>query len=283
VTSPQSTVYEVMAGVIARELKDRELWFLGMSTGPETILLLTRIPIAAMALAQRTHAPNSWMLVAGWVMNPDVSKVPTMMESEFGTTLGEWPCEAFNNSLAMSYIAARHEIDVGFGSAAQVDKYGNCNTVAIGDYSKPKVRLVGPINQPGHFSLFGREIVIVPHERRNFVDKVDFISGAGYLEGPGSRERVGLRRGGPVMILTDKAVFRFQQDSRLAMLASVHPGYTVDEIVSETGFTHDYVSRQVPQTPIPSPEELRILRQDIDPRGTMLPRSSDKETESPTT
>mgnify|MGYP001077099455 FL=1 len=74
-TSPIATVYEVMAAAIARELRDHELWFLGMSTGPQTILMLTRIPIVAMSLAQHTHAPNSWMLVAGWAMNPDVRKV----------------------------------------------------------------------------------------------------------------------------------------------------------------------------------------------------------------
>jgi glutaconate CoA-transferase subunit B len=272
VTEAKASVYEVMAGVIARELRDRELWFLGMSTGPETILMLTRIPIVAMALAQRTHAPNSWMLVAGWVMNPDVSKAPTRMESEFGTTLGEWPSEAYNNSLTMSYVAARHEIDVGFGSAAQVDRYGNCNTVAIGDYAKPRVRLIGPVNQPGHFSLFGREIVIMPHERRNFVDRVDFVSGAGYLDGPGGRERRGLMRGGPVMILTDKAVFRFAPDTRLAVLASVHPGYSVDEVVASTGFSHDFVPASVAQTVLPSAEELRLVRQEIDPLGVMLPR-----------
>ena len=268
-----ATVHEVMAAVIARELRDNELWFLGLSTGPETILLLTRIPIAAMALAQHTHAPNSWMLVAGWVMNPDVSKAPTRMESEFGTTLGEWPCESYNNSLAMSYVAARHEIDVGFGSAAQVDKYGNCNTVAIGEYHRPRVRLVGPINQPGHFSLFGREIIVIPHEKRNFVNRVDFISGAGYLDGPGARERLGLHRGGPCMILTDKAVFRFDPDTRCARLASVHPGVSLDEVVDCTGFTHDYVPSSVNVTPPPTDEELRLLREVIDPSGAMLPDS----------
>jgi glutaconate CoA-transferase, subunit B len=274
VSGSQASVYEVMAAVISRELRDNELWFLGMSTGPQTILMLTRIPIAAMALAQRTHAPNSWMLVAGWVMNPDVSKVPTRMESEFGTTLGEWPCEAFNNSLAMSYIAARHEIDVGFGSAAQVDKYGNCNTVAIGDYHRPKVRLVGPINQPGHFSLFGREIIIIPHERRNLVDRVDFISGAGFLDGPGSREGLGLRRGGPCMILTDKAVFRFDPETRLAVLSSIHPGIEIDDVIACTGYAHDYVPPVVAVTPGPTQDELRLLREEVDPRGAMLPRAT---------
>ncbi len=271
----QPRIYEVMASVIARELRDNELWFLGMSTGPQTILLLTRIPIAAMALAQHNRAPNSWMIVAGWVMNPDVSRVPTAMESEFGSSLGEWPAEAFNNSLSMSYVAARHEIDVGFGSAAQVDKYGNCNTVAIGNYSRPKVRLVGPINQPGHFTLFGREIIIMPHEKRNFVDRVDFVSGAGYLDGPGSRERLGLHRGGPCMLLTDKAVFRFDNETRLARLESIHPGIPLDEVIAETGFVHDYMTQPVDMTPTPTEEELWLLRNRIDPRGVLLPLSCD--------
>ena len=274
-TAGKATVYEIMATAIARELRDGELWFLGMSTGPQTILMLTRIPIAAMSLAQRTHAPNSWMLVAGWVMNPEVSKAPTSMESEFGTSLGEWPCEAYNNSLAMSYVAARHEIDLGFGSAAQVDKYGNCNTVAIGDYNRPRVRLIGPVNQPGHFSLFGREIIIMPHEKRNFVDRVDFVSGAGYLDGAGSRERLGLNRGGPCMIVTDNAVFRFDPDTRVAMLASVHPGFDLEEVVACTGYTHDFVPESVAVTPSPTMEELRLLRDVVDPRGMMLPREAD--------
>jgi len=271
-TDTKASVHEVMAAAIARALRDDELWFLGMSTGPQTILLLTRIPIVAMSLAQHTRAPNSWMLVAGWVMNPDVSKVPTRMESEFGTSLGEWPCEAYNNSLTMSYVAARHEIDVGFGSAAQGDKYGNCNTVAIGDYRRPKVRLIGPVNQPGHFSLFGREIIVMPHERRNFVDRVDFVSGAGYLDGPGARERHGLHRGGPVMLVTDKAVFRFDEKTKLARLESVHPGVSLDEVVANTGFTHDYVPERVPVTPPPTARELTLIRDVIDPSGAMLGR-----------
>jgi len=272
VTGSNPSTYEVMAAAISRELRDSENWFLGMSTGPQTILLLTRVPIVGMALAQHTHAPNSFMIVAGWLMNPEVGGVPTHMESEFGTALQDWRCEALSNSLVLPYSAARGEIDVGFGSAAQVDKYGNCNTVCIGDYHQPKVRLVGPINQPGHFSLFGREIIVIEHERRNFVDRVDFISGVGYLDGPGARERLGLPGGGPFMILTDKAVFDFDPQTKLARLKSVHPGITVDEVVAGTGYTHDYVPREVPETPPPSNEEIRLIREVIDPRGALLPR-----------
>lgn len=268
----QPTIYEVMAAAISHELKDGENWFIGLATGPQTILLLSRLPIAGMALAQHTHAPNSFMLVAGWLMNPVVSAMPTGMESEFGTVLRDWPCESFGNSLIRAASAGRGDIDVGFGSAAQVDKYGNCNIVCIGDYHKPKVRLIGPINQPGHFSLFGREFIVVEHDKRNFVDKVDFISGVGYLDGPGARERLGLTGGGPGIIFTDKAIFDFHPETKLARLRSIHPGTSLDEVRDNTGYTHDYIPAEVPETPLPTDEEIRLIREVIDPRGVLLPR-----------
>jgi len=266
------TRYEVMAAAISRELRDFENWFIGLATGSTTILLLSRIPIAGMALAQHTHAPNSFILVAGWLMNPVPSEIPTGMESEFGTLLRDWRCEGWGNILLRAASPERGEIHVGFGSAAQVDKYGNCNIVCLGDYRKPKVRLIGPINQPGHFSLFGREIIVIEHEKRNFVDKVDFISGVGYLDGPGGRERLGLIGGGPCIIFTDKAIFDFDPDTKLARLKSIHPGVSLNEVMEHTGFTHDYVPDSVPVTPLPTDEEIRLLREVIDPRGVLLPR-----------
>jgi glutaconate CoA-transferase subunit B len=270
--SSNPTQYEVMAAAIAHELKDFENWFIGLATGPRTILLLSRIPLTGMALAQHTHAPNSLILVAGWLMNPVASEIPTSMESEFGTALRDWRCEGYSNSLISPYSAERGDIDVGFGSAAQVDKYGNCNIVCLGDYYKPKVRLIGPINQPGHFSLFGREFIVVEHEKRNFVDRVDFISGVGYLDGPGAREKLGLSGGGPCIIFTDKAIFDFDPETKLAKLKSIHPGVSLDDVIENTGYTHDYVPEKVPETPPPTDEELRLIREIIDPRGMLLPR-----------
>ena len=262
------TAYEAMAAAISHELNDNEKWFIGLATGDTTIQILSRVPIVGMALAQLTHAPNSFMAVAGWLMNPIVNEIPTTMESEYGTTLQFWRCE----SRATGYLAARGEVDVGFGSAAQIDKYGNCNIVCIGDYYRPKVRLIGPINQPGHFSLFKREVIIVDHEKRNFVDKVDFISGVGYLNGPGDREKAGLIRGGPCMILTDKCIFDFDPETKLVRLNSVHPGVNLDWVIENTGYTHDYVPNEVPETTPPTDEELRLIREVIDPRCVLLPR-----------
>lgn len=270
--STKATLYEIMATAISHELKDFENWFIGLATGPKTILLLSCVPVVGMALARHTHAPNSNMLVGGWICNPVVSETPTSLESEYGNALYDWRCECFDNYLISYYSNERGDIDVGFGSAVQVDKYGNSNIVCIGDYRKPKIRLIGPINQPAHFSLFGREIIVLDHEKRNFVDKVDFISGVGYLNGPGAREKAGINRGGPCLIVTDKAIFDFDPKTKLVKLKSIHPGVSLDEVIANTGYTHDYVPRKVPETPQPTNEELKIIREVIDPRKVLLPR-----------
>jgi glutaconate CoA-transferase subunit B len=262
------TNYEAMAVAISHELNDNENWFIGLATGDTTIQILSRVPIVGMCLAQLTHAPNSFMAVAGWLMNPIVSEIPTTMETEFGTALQFWRCE----SRATKYLVPRGECDVGFGSAPQIDKYGNCNIVCIGDYHRPKVRLIGPINQPAHFSMFKREVIIVDHDKRNFVDKVDFISGVGYLDGPGAREKAGLTGGGPCLILTDKCIFDFDSETKLVKLRSLHPGVTLEEVVTNTGFTHDWVPDKVSETVAPNPEELRLIREIIDPRAVLIPR-----------
>lgn len=269
------TLYEVMAAAVSHELKDSEMWFHGLATGEETILMLWRVSLVGTYLAQHTHAPNSSVLVAG-MLNPVVSEIPRHMESEFGTLTQNWRCECrfgMHPQPLASWGAGRGAINVGFGSVAQVDKYGNCNIVCIGDYHKPKVRLIGPIFQPVHLACFGREIIVVDHQRRNFVDRVDFISGVGYLDGPGARERLGLIGSGPSMILTDKAIFEFDAETKLARLRSVHPGVSLDEVKENTGFTHNYIPTQVPETPPPTAEEVRIIREVIDPKGVLLPRS----------
>ena len=170
------------------------------------------------------------------------------------------------------YVPRKGEIDVGFGSIAQIDKYGNCNIVCIGDYNKPKVRLIGPIFQPGHLALFGREVIIFGHQKRKFVDKVDFVTGVGFGDGPGSREKLGLIGGGPSMVLTDKAVFDFDPQTKLMRVRSVHPGVSADWVRQNTGFTHSFIAKEVPETPGPTDEELRLIREVIDPRGVLLPR-----------
>ncbi|MCL4664809.1 hypothetical protein L0Z14_28285 [Burkholderia multivorans] len=113
----------------------------------------------------------------------------------------------------------------GFSSAVQVDRVGNINSVCIGDHDKPKVRLVGPILQPEHMTLFGREYVMMPHhDRRNFVENVDYVSGVGYPGGLAGRRELGLMSGGPCMVVTPKCIFDFDRQAGRMKVASIHAG-----------------------------------------------------------
>jgi glutaconate CoA-transferase subunit B len=101
---------------------------------------------------------------------------------------------------------------------------------------------------------------------------VDFISGVGYLDGPGAREKAGLPRGGPCLILTDKCVFDFDSETKLVRLKAIHPGVTLEDVLANTGYTHDWVPDNVSETPPPTDEELRLIREVIDPRAVLIPR-----------
>ena len=108
------TAYEAMVAAISHELNDFENWFIGLATGETTIQILSRVPLVAMALAQHTHAPNSFASVAG-VMNPVVNEIPTALESEFGTSLQFWRCEC----RYVGFLAGRGEVDLGVGRVPQ--------------------------------------------------------------------------------------------------------------------------------------------------------------------
>lgn len=247
------TKWEIMAAIISHEIKDGEVMMLGMSTGRITMLLHTFIPGVGLALARRTHAPNSAITSTD---SPDMERI-----------LGD------NMRVISDVNAYLGEIDIGLSSCAQVDKYGNQNIVCIGDYHKPSVRLVGPIYQPSHLAYFRREIIAVDHEARNFVDKVDFVSGVGHQDlGPKSRERLGLPGTGPCMIMTDLCVFDFPGKTRTATLKWIYPGVTLDHVRENTGFVHDYIPEKVLAAPLPTQEEIRLIREELDPDAMLLPR-----------
>ena len=126
-------------------------------------------------------------------------------------------------------------VDVGFLAGSQIDKYGNINTTVIGDYDSPKSRLPGSGGANPIGALAKRVLIIALHDTRSLAEKVDFITTPGYLDGPGAREKWGLPPGtGPQVMITNKAVMRFDKDTKEAYLASYHPGTSVDEVVKLT-------------------------------------------------
>jgi glutaconate CoA-transferase subunit B len=263
---------EVMACAISHSFKNGERGFTGLPTGPKTSELIVGIPIVAMALAKATHAPNFSMMLAGWVVDPSWDELPTEeLMGEYEDKFLGWSAVAHLSEEECLIVARKGLFDVGFSTGVQVDKYGNLNTVCIGDYHKPKVRLIGPIFLPEHMSLFNREIIMMPHERRRFVDRVDYISAVGFLDGPGTREKAGLKRGGPQFVITDLAILGFDDVTKRMSLVSVHPGVTVDEVIKNTGFEL-IIPQKVPETPPPTQEEIDLIRNKIDPGCIFLHR-----------
>ncbi len=158
----------------------------------------TMIPLAAMELARHSHAPGLTSLLAGWCHNPRVRDLDSVPGSEFDPILLDLACEGRDMTWPFKYAMKRGDVTVGFSSGAQIDAVGNLNTVAIGPFEQPKVRLVGPILVPEHYALFGREIVMMPrHDTRVFVERVDYVAAVGFPEGTGAPRRARLPRRRP--------------------------------------------------------------------------------------
>jgi len=225
-----------------------------------TAFIGTGIPMLAAALAQRLHAPNL---------------VPIFEFGGTGAILETLPLAVgggctFNRAVAASGIrdivetAQRGFVEYGFLGGAQIDAYGNLNTTVIGGHDHPKVRLPGSGGGNDVGSHAWRTIAIMPHDRRRFVDRVDFITTPGYLTGPGARERAGLPRGtGPYRVVTTLAVLGFEPVGKRMQLLATQPGVSADDVAENTSFELLLADR-VEQHPAPTAEELRILREEVD-------------------
>ncbi|MCW2242130.1 hypothetical protein [Azospirillum canadense] len=270
-TPDGATLAETIAVNLARSFADGEVGFTGLVTGGAAALFGTSIPLAAMSLAQAMHAPNLTILLAGWSHNPDLGSLSVMPDSEFDSVLRDLPCDAQMLTYPGPWAIKRGDIDFGFSSGVQVDAVGSINSVCIGDPAKPKVRLVGPILQPEHMTLFGREYVMMPHHaRRNFVEKVDYVSGVGYPGGLEGRKRLGLNHGGPEWVVTPKCVFDFDKEAGRIRVKSVHRDADRRDLAEHTGFAVD--AGNAPLTAAPTKDELDLLRRHVDPNGILLGR-----------
>lgn len=242
---------ELMACCGAREIRDGDLVIVG-----------TGFPTVAANIAKLTHAPRAMMMQESGVYDARPKRA--------ALSVGD-PClnpgAAMIGGLVdiMGMFLQAGWVDVGFLSGSQVDKYGNINTTVIGDYHNPKSRLPGSGGANPIGSLAKRVIIIALHDSRRLAERVDFITTPGYIDGPGARERWGLPAGtGPSAIITNKAILRFDPESKEAYLASYHPGSSVEEILKLTPWKLR-VADDVHETEPPRREELRALREILDP------------------
>jgi len=246
---------ELLAVMGARQLSDSQTVFTGVGT-----------PMLAAVLAQRRHAPQLTIVVEGGIVGPQWK--PGWLPISTNEMRAAYRAQMLPAITDVFLMAQRGFLDVGFIGGAQIDQYGNLNTSAIGGYERPTVRLPGSGGANDIISLCREVIILTVHERRRFVDKVDFITSPGYLAGGDSRRRSGLLFGGVSRVVTTLGLFGFEPGSRRMRLEALHPGVTVDEVRAQTPFDLRVADR-VTTTTAPSEEELAILRA-LDPGRLFL-------------
>jgi glutaconate CoA-transferase subunit B len=234
-----------------------------------TVAVGTGVPCAAAMLAQRTAAPN---LVIFFEAGGVAPQLPTMPIS-VGDSRTFYRGVMATSMADVMETCQRGMMDYTFLGGAQIDAYGNLNSTMIGnDYARPKVRLPGSGGANDLASLCWRILVVTNHDRRRFVEKLDFLTTPGYLTGPGAREAAGLAPGtGPYRVITDLAVLGYAEDTRRMQVLSLHPGVTVEQVRANTAFELG-VAEPLQTTRPPSESELLILREEVDPFGYVIGR-----------
>ena len=233
----------------------------------KTVFVGTGLPIIAGMLAQKTHAPNLLLVFEAGGVGPYLRELPISVGDS----------RTFNKAVSassmhdvMSNLQAGYT-DFGFLGAAQMDMYGNINTTVIGDHDLPKTRLPGSGGANDIGSLAHKLVIIVGNQsKRTFVSKLDFLTTPGYLDGPGAREKAGLPRNtGPYRVITQLGVYGFDDTTKKLKLISLHPDVTVEEVKDNSGFDI-IIPDNIDVSYVPTSEDLRILREEIDPAGMVL-------------
>lgn len=233
----------------------------------KSVLVGTGLPIIASILAQRTHAPDLLIIFEAGGLGPQIPELPISV-GESRTFFRAVAASSMHDVMSISQAGY---VDFGFLGAAQMDMYGNINTTVIGDHDLPEVRLPGSggANDAGSFSQ--RLVIIIANQtKRTFVNKVDFLTTPGYLDGPGGRERAGLPEGsGPYRVITQLGIYSFDAETKRLKLISLHPCVSVADVRENSSF-EIIIPDKVETSSEPSEEHLRILREEIDPAGIVL-------------
>ena len=248
------TIDELMVVTLARRFTNDDIMLNGT---------VSFIPVAAALLARHTHAPGlTWVAGAvgvdadpGYIVGNTLD--PTMWKN----------CVMYLPQLEdMWGYVCRNTLETFCIRGAQIDKYGNVNNSVIGDFKKPKVRLPGSAGM-GDMTTLDKKIYIwsTTHNPRTFVDKVDFLAAPGYLDGGDARQKLGLKNG-PQIVITDLCVMDFEPESKRMQLKSVHRGVTPKQVQEKTGFEL-LMPKNVPETEPPTAEEIKILREQVDPKA----------------
>jgi len=248
----------MMVVAAARELAGKGVCFVGVG-----------LPNIAVNLAQRTVAPDLELVYEAGVFGARPARLPLSIGDP---TIVTGATAAVSMFELFAYYLQGGLIDVGFLGAAQIDRFGNINTTVIGDYAAPKVRLPGS-GGACEIAINAREVFVIMRQGpRSFVERIDFRTSPGNLGGAAEAERTRRTQGwlgrGPSVVVTDLGVYRFDATGEMTV-ASLHPGVTPETARAATGWDLA-VPNATPATAAPAEEELRLLRQDLDPDGAYL-------------
>jgi len=246
------TSFELMAAAGARELKDGEIVGVGLG-----------LPVVAVFLAKMTHAPNISILFELGIVDPEPLEIGVHGLSDPRL----WYRAKIHSSFVDMLGTVLHKgiMDVGFLGGLEIDAYGNLNTTLLGDRSGKFRRFTGSGGGNDIASSARRTVMIMRHEARKLNEVVSFITSPGYLGGDDQRESLNLT-GGPSRVITDKAVFGFDPESKRMRIESIHPESNLDDVLSNMNFkpiVPDILSITEP----PTAEQVRLIREEIDPEN----------------
>jgi glutaconate CoA-transferase subunit B len=246
---------EMMIVAAARELAGQRVCFVGVG-----------LPNIAVNLAQRTVAPDLQLVYEAGVFGARPARLPLSIGDPTivtGSTAAVSMWELF------AFYLQGGLVDVGFLGAAQIDRFGNINTTVIGDYRRPETRLPGS-GGACEIAINARQVfVIMRQSKRSFVDRIDFRTSPGNLGGAEQAERIRREGGwngrGPSVVVTDLGIWHFDESGEMR-LDSLHPGATLDHVRATIGW-QPRVADALATTPAPTAEELRLIREELDPGG----------------
>jgi glutaconate CoA-transferase subunit B len=239
------TTSEMMTVAAARMLGNGAVCFVGIG-----------LPSTAANLARLTHAPEAVLIYESGPIGTKPNVLPLSIgDGELATTADT----VVSTPEIFRYWLQGGRIDVGFLGGAQIDRYANLNTTVIGPYDKPRVRLPGAGGAPEIAAMAGEVLIIMSQNTRAFVDKLDFVTTAGHLDGGDARKRAGLPGKGPTAVITDLCIMRPDAETRELVVTELHPGVTADQVREKTGWDIRFANDVVETTP-PAANELSVLR-----------------------
>ncbi len=249
---PDYTASEMMIVAAARAM-----------AGVRTVFVGVGLPNIACNLARHTVAPDLELIYESGVYGAQPARLPLSIGDP---TLVTGAMSVISMADLFGLYLQRGLVDVALLGGAQIDRFGNLNTTVIGSYQSPGVRLPGS-GGACEIAINARRVYMIMRlSSRSFVDKLDFLTSPGHLDGGDARARLGMPGAGPDLVISDKAILDFNNPEREMQVTHLHPGVTLDEVRADVGWPIRAVD-PIGQTPAPSADELRLIRVELDPQG----------------